>query len=150
MLRIRDVYPGIQDPTYLSRIRTVSIPDSGSKILSIGTPKKWFLSSRKYDPGCSSRILDPHADFLPIPDLGSRGQKGTGSRIRIRNTACGPIQLWFVLSGKSINKNSEECCFNLSLRLWQQPQRPLTLPRPPPRQNHRRGCRYCWCPPAPR
>jgi hypothetical protein len=25
--------------------------------------------------------------FLPIPDPGPRGQKGTGSRIRIRNTA---------------------------------------------------------------
>jgi hypothetical protein len=24
----------------------------------------------------------------PIPDPGSRGQKGTGSRIRIRNTDC--------------------------------------------------------------
>jgi hypothetical protein len=33
-----------------------------------------------------SRIPDPDADFLPIPDPGSRGQKGTGSRIRIRNT----------------------------------------------------------------
>jgi hypothetical protein len=29
---------------------------------------------------------DPSLDFLPIPDPGSRGQKGTGSRIRIRNT----------------------------------------------------------------
>jgi hypothetical protein len=28
----------------------------------------------------------PRSDFLPIPDPGSRGQKGTGSRIRIRNT----------------------------------------------------------------
>jgi hypothetical protein len=28
-------------------------------------------------PGSRIRILD----FLPIPDLGSRGQKGTGSRI---------------------------------------------------------------------
>ncbi len=45
--------------------------------------KKWFLSSKKYDPGCSSRIPDPDADFLPsrIPDPGSRGQKGTQSRI---------------------------------------------------------------------
>ncbi len=31
-------------------------------------PKKWFLSSRKYDPGCSSRIPDPDPYFLPIPD----------------------------------------------------------------------------------
>ncbi len=41
-----------------SRIRTVSIPEPGSasKNLSILTPKKWFLSSRKYNPGCLSRI----------------------------------------------------------------------------------------------
>jgi hypothetical protein len=32
------------------------------------------------------RTPDPDPDFLPIPDPGSRGQKGTGSRIRIRNT----------------------------------------------------------------
>jgi hypothetical protein len=31
--------------------------------------------------------LDP--DFLSIADSGSRGQKGTGFRIRIRNTASG-------------------------------------------------------------
>jgi hypothetical protein len=42
--------------------------------------KKWFLSYGN-DPGCSSRIPDPDADFLPIPDPGTRGQKGTGSRI---------------------------------------------------------------------
>jgi hypothetical protein len=40
--------------------------------LSILTQKKqqqkWFLSSRKYDQGCSSRIPDLDADFLPIPD----------------------------------------------------------------------------------
>jgi hypothetical protein len=32
-------------------------------------------------------IPDPDLDFLPIPDLGSRGQKGTRSQIRIRNSA---------------------------------------------------------------
>jgi hypothetical protein len=89
--RIRDVYPG-------SWIRLFSIPDPGSELspswipdlgsssknLSILTPKKgkkWFLSSKKYDPGCSSRIPDPDADFLPFQDPGSRGQKGTQSRI---------------------------------------------------------------------
>ncbi len=100
----------IPDPTVFhpgSRNRTVSIPDPGSELsqsripdancLHPGSririkefkyfnPKKWFLSSRKYDPGCSSRIPDPDADLLPIPDPGSRGQKGTGSRILIRNT----------------------------------------------------------------
>jgi hypothetical protein len=32
-------------------------------------------------------IPDPDPDFLPIPDPGSRGQKSTGFRIRIRNIA---------------------------------------------------------------
>jgi hypothetical protein len=36
-----------------------------------------FPSSRNYDPGCS---------FLPIPNSGSRDQKGIGFRIRILNT----------------------------------------------------------------
>jgi len=52
----------------------IPYPGSASKNLSIlapKKPKKWFLSSRKYDPGCSSRIPDPDADFLPIPDPGS-------------------------------------------------------------------------------
>jgi hypothetical protein len=31
-------------------------------------------------------IPDLDLDFFPIPDPGSMGQKGTGSRIRIRNT----------------------------------------------------------------
>jgi hypothetical protein len=103
----------IPDPGYdffPSRIRTVSIPDPGSELspsripdpgsasknLSILNPKKTkklFLSSRKYDPGCSSRIPDPDADFLPIPDPGSmRQKKGTGSQIRIRNTATAPTK----------------------------------------------------------
>ncbi len=83
----------VADPGCLSRIRLFSIadptffhPGSTSKNLIILTQKKWFLSSRKYDPGCSSRISDPDPDFLPIPNPGSRGQKGTGSRIRVRNT----------------------------------------------------------------
>jgi hypothetical protein len=103
-----DVKVSVADPGYLSWIPdpTFSIPDPGSRIqtVSIQNPgsricikgfkyfnhkknQKWFLSSRKYDPDCSSRIPDPDADFLPIPDPGSKGQKGTGSRIRIRNTA---------------------------------------------------------------
>ncbi len=42
--------------------------------------QKLSLSSQKYGFG----IRDP--EKKPIPDPGSRGQKGTGSRIRIRNT----------------------------------------------------------------
>jgi hypothetical protein len=47
--------------------------------------KKLSLSSQKYRLG----IRDPGSGIRkkPIPDPGSRGQKGTGSRIRIRNTA---------------------------------------------------------------
>jgi hypothetical protein len=49
----------IPDPTFFpSRIRIVSIPDPGSasKNLRILSQKKLFLSSRKYDSGCSFRI----------------------------------------------------------------------------------------------
>jgi hypothetical protein len=61
----------IPDPSFFhpgSRIRL--------KELKYFNPNKWFLSTQKYDLFYPSRILDP----------GSRGQKVTGSRIRIRNT----------------------------------------------------------------
>jgi hypothetical protein len=62
-----------------SRIRIFSIPDPHQRNYGkFYNPKKWFLSSRKYDLGCTSRIRIP--DFLPIPDPG--GQKSTGSRIQ--------------------------------------------------------------------
>ncbi len=57
------------------------IPDPGSKRFldpGHGFASKLFLSSRKYDPKHSSRILD--LDFLPIPDPGSKKAP------RIRNT----------------------------------------------------------------
>jgi hypothetical protein len=85
----------IPDPTFFhpgSRIRTVSIPDPHQRILSILTPKKakkWFLSSKKYDPCCSSRIRmltfsNPGSRIQgskrhPIPDPGSGSATlGTG------------------------------------------------------------------------
>ncbi len=85
----------IPDPTFFhpgSRIRTVSIPDPGSssKNLSILTPKKAkksFLSSKKNDPGCSSRIPDPKADFLPSRILDPGVKKAPNPGSRIRNTA---------------------------------------------------------------
>jgi hypothetical protein len=58
------------------------IPDPGSASKNLSTvfnPKKWFLSSREYDPGCSSRIPDPDADFLPIPDPGVKKAPDPGS-----------------------------------------------------------------------
>jgi hypothetical protein len=42
-------------------------------------PKNWFLSSRKYDPVCSSRIRIPDADFLPIQDPGVKNAPDPGS-----------------------------------------------------------------------
>jgi hypothetical protein len=75
--RISDFFPArIPDPNCL-------YPGSASKNLSILTPKKqkWFLSSKKYDPGCSSRIPDPDADFYPsrIPDPGVKKAPDPGS-----------------------------------------------------------------------
>jgi hypothetical protein len=75
----------IPDPTFFhprSRIRIVSIPDPGSASKNLSRYFNPKLVS-KVHPG--SRISDPDPDFLSIPDPGSRGQKGTGSRIR--NTA---------------------------------------------------------------
>ncbi len=59
------------------RIWIVSIPNPGSasQKLKYFYPIKWFLSSRKYDPGCSFQIPDPDPDFLPIPDPGCRGHR---------------------------------------------------------------------------
>jgi hypothetical protein len=78
----------VPDPGGLSRIRVFSIPDSGSEFFpsrirfkKYFNTKKWFLKSRKYDPGCPSRILipDPDPDFLPIPYLGVKKAPDTGS-----------------------------------------------------------------------
>ncbi len=76
VLRIWDVYPE-------SRIRILSIPDPHQRI-KVFLPKKLFLSCRKYDLGCSSRI---RIQIFTHPGSRIQGQKGTGSRIRIYNTA---------------------------------------------------------------
>jgi hypothetical protein len=66
----------VADPECLSRIRIFSISDRIciKEFKYVFQPGKGFLSSRKYDPGCSSwiRIPDPNPDFLPIPDPGSK------------------------------------------------------------------------------
>ncbi len=73
--------PDLGSDFFPSRIRTVSIPDPHQRIsiLTPKKPKKWFLSSRKYDPGCSSRIPDPDADFQSIPDPGVKKAPDPGS-----------------------------------------------------------------------
>ncbi len=80
-MRIRDVYTG-------SRIRIFSIqnnpnffpPGSASKNLSILTQKR-FLSSRKYNPGFSSRIqiLTFYPSRIPNPGVKKAPDPGSGS-----------------------------------------------------------------------
>ncbi len=60
----------IPDPTFFH-------PGSTAKNLSILSPKMVKLS----EIWSGLFIPDPDPDFLPIPDPGSRGQKGTRSRI---------------------------------------------------------------------
>ncbi len=82
VLRIRDFYPGSRIECFPSRI--LGQKDSRIRIrtapknLSILT-RKLFLSARKYNPGCWSRIRI--FIFYPsrISDLGLRDQKSTGS-----------------------------------------------------------------------
>ena len=74
VLRIRDVYPG--SDFFPSRIPTVSILDPGSVKKNL-----IILTSKKQKKGFYA-IKNMIRVVLPIPDPGSRGQKGTGSRIR--------------------------------------------------------------------
>jgi hypothetical protein len=80
---VGDVYPG-------TRIRIFSIPDPnyfhpGSRIhieeLNKFNPKKLFLSSRKFDPGCSSqiRILIFYSSRIPDPGVKKVPDPGSGS-----------------------------------------------------------------------
>jgi hypothetical protein len=84
-LRIRDVYPRLRtlDPTFSppgseffpSRIRI--------KKFKFLTQQKWYLSSRKYDPGCS-RIQGAKSHW--VPDPGVKKAPDPETRIRARNT----------------------------------------------------------------
>jgi hypothetical protein len=68
------------------------IPDPGSELSHPGSririkefkyfnPKKWFLNSRKYDPGCSSRIrmLTSTQNWIPDPGVKKAPDPGSGS-----------------------------------------------------------------------
>jgi hypothetical protein len=88
----------IPDPFFPSRIRIFSIVDLGSpsKNLIILAKKKFFSALgnviRVVHPGSGSYIFTH-------PDPGSRGQKGTGTWIRIRNTAMLILVLFFSTAG---------------------------------------------------
>ncbi len=80
VLRIRDDYPDLGSDFFPSWIR-ISPSLIRIKEFKFFNPKKWFLSSSKYYPGCSSRIR-----ILTFFPSRIQGQNGTGSRIRIRKT----------------------------------------------------------------
>ncbi len=62
----------IPDPTFLIPDPNFSIPDPHQKKFMYFNLKKWFISSRKYDPGCHPGSPDSESGsyFLPIPDQG--------------------------------------------------------------------------------
>ncbi len=71
--RIRIRLFSILDPG--SEFFHIRIPDTPQRIkeLKYLNPKKWFLSSRKYDSDCSSRIPDPYFYLSRIQ--GSKGHR---------------------------------------------------------------------------
>jgi hypothetical protein len=70
---------------------------------------KLFLTQK-----IDSKLSDPDLDFLPIPDHGYRGQNGTGSRIRIRNTACIVKLAGFLRDrGRNLKKDFSDIYFSL-------------------------------------
>ncbi len=68
------------------------------------TDKVLLYGPPTVQPTVSSSVADPGSGIRkkPIPDPGSRGQKGTGSRIRIRNTGTffllnsDPTKRWYL------------------------------------------------------
>jgi hypothetical protein len=108
LLEYKKVSFSVADPRCLSRIRHFSIPHPGSeffpsririKQFQYFKAKKCFLSSRKYDPGCSSRISDPDPDFLPIPDPGVKKapDPGAGSATLV-SFECGHFKIFFLFN----------------------------------------------------
>ncbi len=86
------------------------------RIIELFTKKivKKLFKIWSWDPG--SGIRDPWSGKNPflIPNPGSRGQKGTGSRIRIRNTGNQDFFHKISLSLRKIKKNPAEPQFVIS------------------------------------
>ncbi len=112
-----DFFPSrIPDPNCLHPGSRILIKEF--KYFNPQKSKKRFLSSKKYDQGCSSRILDPDADFLPsriqgskrhpIPDPGS----GSATLMRVQETMNRII--------------SSHLCLHF---LWSLPRSPHTAPK---------------------
>ncbi len=75
----------VADPGCLSRIPDPTFFHPGSRIcikeFNYFNPKKWFLSSMKYGPGCSSRIriLTFYPSRIPDPGVKKAPDPGSGS-----------------------------------------------------------------------
>ncbi len=117
----------IPDPNFFR-----PVPGSASKNLNILTQKKWFQALpnmiRAVHPGSGSW-------FLTHPGSGSRGQKGTGSRIRLCNIAS-DTDAWTKINKKNFLTSTHEHC-RLACRVWcpgeagQPGPAPPALPPPP-------------------
>jgi hypothetical protein len=90
VLRVQNVYRG-------SRIRAFPITDPGSASKNLSTifkylNPKWFLSSRKYDPGCSSwiRILIFYPSRTPDPGVKKVPDPGSGTLVISTDPATDP------------------------------------------------------------
>jgi hypothetical protein len=79
--KISDIETSVAGPMCLSRIPGSECFPSRIRIKEFKylNRKKWFLSFRKDDPGCSSQIRIPDPDFIfhrsPIPDTGVNGSR---------------------------------------------------------------------------
>ncbi len=124
----KSIFGSIADPGCWSRIRIFSIPAPGSASnnLMIRTQKHGFLSSRKYDPGCSSRIQI--LIFYPsrIPDVGvKKAPKGKANKRRCHEI---PLSLtWYLCWAASSRRTDSEC-----------------LPPPPPTSPDWNSWRAGW------
>jgi hypothetical protein len=120
VLRIQNVYPGSE--IFPSRVRFFSIPDPkffhpGSeffpplipvrifpsrtpdpiriKEFKYFNPNKWLLSSREYDPVCSSRIriLLFYPSRIPDPGVKRAPDPGSGSATQYKNIGSVPLSV---------------------------------------------------------
>ncbi len=73
VFRIQDVYPGSRIQCFPSRICI--------KEFKYFNPKNGFLSSRKYDPGCSSRIRIFYPSKIPDPGVKKAPDPGSTTLI---------------------------------------------------------------------
>ncbi len=137
MLRIRDVHPGFEFFPY-------RIPDRHQRFKYFNQ-KKMFLSSRKYYPGCSSRILIFYPSQIPDPGVKKAPDPGSATLIKRGGST---YRLWSG-SGCCLSCQScSRCCWSWSCCCWSCSASSSSWQPPCP---WRRGApsssrpRYCCC-----